>query len=412
MKIIELTELQFRNYSLLHSKRNYYQTVEYADLKLTSDCERLYLGLLDNSNNVTAATLILGYKINSKLKYGYAPKGYLIDFNNKELLDSFSKELIKYLKNLSYIYVRIDPLYPQAIYNKQGTIVEKNDKIFNNLKMLGYNHLGYYSNFTKFGIVLNTSDNVDYIYKNLNRSTKRNIKFALDRGITIHQGTDKDLNLFYDLVKNNTTKGIEYFQRFMDCFDNDNNKFEIYFTKLNPEIYIKNFQFLLKREQERNSRYSNMLQNNGRINTNKVVNKKMHSDKLLEKYKNEIIKATNIYKLFPNGIIISTCGIVRNNREIYFIIDGHDKKLNYIHSSSLIKWEIIKKYLQEGYEIFNFGNISNNYTDKKDPYLGWYLSKIGFGGKIIEYPGEFDLVINKYLYTIYSSFANMKLKKS
>jgi len=33
MKIIELTEVQFKNYSKLHSARNYFQSLEYANLK-------------------------------------------------------------------------------------------------------------------------------------------------------------------------------------------------------------------------------------------------------------------------------------------------------------------------------------------------------------------------------------------
>ena len=33
MKIIELTETQFKNYSKLHSSRNYFQTIEYSNLK-------------------------------------------------------------------------------------------------------------------------------------------------------------------------------------------------------------------------------------------------------------------------------------------------------------------------------------------------------------------------------------------
>ena len=34
MKIIELTETQFKNYSTMHSSRNYFQTVEYANTNL------------------------------------------------------------------------------------------------------------------------------------------------------------------------------------------------------------------------------------------------------------------------------------------------------------------------------------------------------------------------------------------
>ena len=48
MKIIELTEIQFRNYSKLHSARNYFQTVEYAH---TRSEVTYYLGYINESDN-------------------------------------------------------------------------------------------------------------------------------------------------------------------------------------------------------------------------------------------------------------------------------------------------------------------------------------------------------------------------
>ena len=66
MKIIELTELQFKNYSNLHSKKNFKQSVEYAQLKETKGYKRLYLALVDKGGNVHAATLVLEKKLKLK----------------------------------------------------------------------------------------------------------------------------------------------------------------------------------------------------------------------------------------------------------------------------------------------------------------------------------------------------------
>ena len=93
MHIIELTELQFKNYSNIHSKKNYKQSIEYAKLKCINDYKPLYLGLVDDDNNVHAATLILEKNLNNKFKYGIVPNGYLI------LLKTFTTELKIYLKN-------------------------------------------------------------------------------------------------------------------------------------------------------------------------------------------------------------------------------------------------------------------------------------------------------------------------
>ena len=51
--------------------------------------------------------------------------------------------------------------------------------------------------------------------------------------------------------------------------------------------------------------------------------------------------------------------------------------------------------------IYDFGGISGNF-DEKSPNYGVYAFKKGYGGKVVEYIGEFDLVINKPIYTIYN----------
>ena len=71
MQMITLTEIQFKNYSRIHSKRNYMQTVEYANVMTKYGYAKLYLGLIDEFNNVIAATLILEKRIKGKYKRRY-----------------------------------------------------------------------------------------------------------------------------------------------------------------------------------------------------------------------------------------------------------------------------------------------------------------------------------------------------
>ena len=59
MKIIELTETQFKNYSKLHSSRNYFQTVEYANTKPNYNI--IFLGFINESDN-TLTTFLSNFK--------------------------------------------------------------------------------------------------------------------------------------------------------------------------------------------------------------------------------------------------------------------------------------------------------------------------------------------------------------
>ena len=100
----------------------------------------------------------------------------------------------------------------------------------------------------------------------------------------------------------------------------------------------------------------------------KLLNKKIESDRTLEKYANELNKAIIFNQKHREDVIIGTCLIIRNNQEIYFLIDGYLEENRLIHSTHILKWAIIKKYFNAGYHIFNLGkkriiNITvNTYT--------------------------------------------------
>ena len=55
MKIIVLTQTQYKNYSNIHNERNFGQTIEYSLLEENCSLKKLFLGLIDESNNLYAA---------------------------------------------------------------------------------------------------------------------------------------------------------------------------------------------------------------------------------------------------------------------------------------------------------------------------------------------------------------------
>ena len=72
--------------------------------------------LVNETNNILAAALILIKKIDLFNKYGYAPKGFLIDYHNQELVKAFTNALKKYYYPKNVAFIKINP-----------EIVDKND---------------------------------------------------------------------------------------------------------------------------------------------------------------------------------------------------------------------------------------------------------------------------------------------
>lgn len=394
MKIIELTETQFKNYSKIHSSRNYYQTVEYANLK--KEYNKSYLGFInENDNTLMGATLLLDKTI-FKLKIGFIPGGFLVDYDNDNLFKDFIITLKNYLKEKKYIYLTTENLSTYKMFDKNGEVIYFDTNILKVLDELSF----IKSNKTSIKkVVLETEKTPNETYKMFNQNTKRNIKLASQRAITIYKDESKNLDSFINITGVNKTR----IEKILDNFNTENNTAEIYFAKLNPEEYVNNYRYLQKEEDEINDKLNEIMQNINIKKSISFINKKMNSDKRLTKYNNEIIKATNIYTKYPEGIIIGAILIIKNNREIYFLDEGCNKDLKKFYSSHLIKWEIIKKYLNQGYKIFNFGTIKS--MNKKD---NDYNFKMGFGGKVYECLGTYDLIINKWLYNPIKLINNIK----
>ena len=395
MKIIELTETQFKNYSKLHSSRNYFQTVEYANTK--PNYNKIFLGFINESDNtLMGATLILEKDI-FKFKIGYVPGGFLVDYDNDNLFRDFVNTLKVYLKEKKYVYLTTENKTTYKMFDKNREVIYFDTNILKLLDELSFVKVSK-SIYRK--VVLETEKTPNETYKMFNSNTKRNINLALQRAITIYKDENNNVDILLNLTGNNNSDKIK---KLVENFNTPNNCCEIYFAKIDPEQYINNYRFLLKKEEEINDKLNDIMQDITIKKSDSFINRKMKSDLLITKYNNEILKATNIYTRYPEGAIIGAILILKNNREIYFMDEGYNKDLASFYSSHLIKWEIIKKYLTLGYKIFNFGDIKN--MDKKN---GNYLFKMSFGGKVYECIGTYDLIINKWLYHIIKLINNIK----
>ena len=194
----------------------------------------------------------------------------------------------------------------------------------------------------------------------------------------------------------------------MSTYNNKDNKMEIFFAKLNPHKYLVNIQKLYNKEKRKNDTIHQEFDNHFGSITDKLLNKKINSDNTLEKLNQELNRAIQLDQNNTEDILVGTSMIIKNNHEIYFLIDGYKEGYKFIHSTHILKWAIIKKYYDLGYKIFNLGEIHKNYQDKSNKYHNQYLYKMGFGGNVIEYSPNLVLVINKPLYSIYKQINRKK----
>ena len=136
----------------------------------------------------------------------------------------------------------------------------------------------------------------------------------------------------------------------------------------------------------------------------------MESDKKLGIYKSNLLKATSIFQEYPDGIIIGGALVLKYDTGINLIIEGFNKKYSDYNPNYLLKWELIKKFNNEGYNYFNLNGIVGEFN-VKNKYSGLNEMKLGFNASAIEYIGEFDLIINKTVFKIYKKKLDKKKKR-
>ena len=166
---------------------------------------------------------------------------------------------------------------------------------------------------SKYKMILEAND-INKTYKNFKRSLRRNINECLKKGIVVYQGDDDDKLTFLNMLDNKS-----HYESMMEIFNTPNNKFEFYLAKLEPETYINNYRYLLKKEQIRNELLNDKLKDPKIKKTNNLFTKKMDSDKILTKYKNEIMNGTHILQKYPKLILIAAVVVLTNIRVITFL---------------------------------------------------------------------------------------------
>lgn len=399
MRIVELQSDEFNNFIEKFPYKNFYQTSEYGMLMDRHQFDDYYLGLIDDAENMVAATLILVNKVFIGYKWGYCPRGFLIDFTNTELLKIFTNLLKEYLSKRNFMFIKIDPILIYKSRNNNGEVIPgiDNEYIYNNLISLGYEHNGFNNNFEnlkpRWNAVANFEDNDNIFYK-FSKEKRNKVRKADKLGIEIVKGTPEDIRTFYDFVEKKHSRKLNYYLDMYEVFGKDD-MFDLYFANLNTAKFVEKSKELYEKEEVRNNSINQELEDNiNSNNTNNIIKRKMHSDTLLNNYKQNIINATNMFKEYPSGKLIGSCAIVKYNKEIFFLIYGMDPDYKSYCPIHYMIYQLMEKYHKEGYNKFNLNGISGDFS-KTNPLLGLSKFKLGFGTHIEEYIGEFTYVINK-----------------
>ncbi len=412
MVLKELTNEEFYSFTINYPLKSFYQTNPYAFVMHEQNYDSVFLGLIDDANKCVAASLILIEK-RDNFKYAYAPRGFLIDYTNKELLKIFTTELKKYLNRVDVFAIKIAPLIIRNVYDINNNQTEPNpnfDLMMQNLKELDYFHMGFNNYFEalkpRYEAIIDLNKDYQTLFSNFYKETKTKIRSAVTKGVLVYKGKQEDLNYLYTHTKKKYPRDLKYFN---DCyyFFGKSKSIDFFYARLDTTVYIKHIQNeYTKIEQQSNEINNKILENKGK-NSATLINRKISIDKMLEKYKRDLVLATNLLSKYPQGLVLASILVIKNSDEVYLFMDGMDPKYKKFNAKHLLIWKVIEKYAKEGYKKFNLGGCSNP-TLENNKFAGLNNFKLSFNAKIYEYIGDFELIINKPKYFMYQNSIGFK----
>ena len=361
--------------------------------------ESSFVGMYDNEKLVCAA-MILKRKLFLNKKLFYIPRGFVIDYKDKKLLESFTENLRDYAKKNGGIDIKIDPFICfsedniQNIRKNKGIEVRKSfikdtKEIVSNLEKVGFVHGGYKREVNayiqpRYTMVISLKDKDENLYEKeaLRRTFPKNTRnyigtYQEERGVEFSYSKNKDDVKYLISVLKETEKrqhislrSENYFKNLMDSFPDNA---VLFFAHVNIDKYIKFLEKDMKEHENKKDFCLNQIE---------------EAKKVKEKYGNRPLAGATI-------VMMPTC----NNgiKTASFLYAGTNTNiLPSLKITNGLMFYRLCYCLDNGCDYCDLGGVDGSLED----HLSTFKSK--FNPNVLELVGEYDLVISKVWYGLFN----------
>ncbi len=390
------------------SKYNHFmQSYDFGQIRKEKGFIPHYVGLKNNGNLVCTA-LLLEKKLPFSYCYLYSPRGYVIDFNNKELVKEFTSYLKDYAKKLKAIFIKIDPGIKLHDIDQNGNIIGDfdNHELVTFLESINYKHLGYNLGFEheqpRFTFRINLDKSFEEIYQNMHPTTRKILNKGNQYNLNLYIGDETDIDDFYITMKETSKREgiiqapVKYYLNFYKTFNKDGLS-DLYLVKANIEQVTSIFVNRINNIKDKIESYNN---DNKYKNKDKVQNKITEAQNQLNKLGKEL---EEIKKIEEKEVVLSSIITVKYGDKIWTVHGGNNSCLMNLNANYLLYYTIMKDAYDNGYKVMDcFGTCGIANPDKDNPIYGIHSFKKRLGGEYTEFIGEFDYVIKPFMYFLFT----------
>lgn len=410
LKLKNIEKEKFDNFVKNHkTKSHFLQSLSWGEFaKVKKNLTPYYLGLTTDDDEIVAATLLLEKKLPMNMCYFYAPRGFVVDYKNKELVRTMTKKITEFAKSKKAIFVKIDPdLIKQSTNYQEITVKNKDyEEIFETLKSCGFKHQGFTKNFEtmqpRYTFRIDLTQSLEDIEAHFSKTTKQRIAKSLKLDTEVTIGTKDDLKEFYHLMtltesrKDFISYNEDYYETLYEIFNgNENSKATLFLGKVHFNKTIKALEKNLKIINDQISILPiDNLSKSAKNKLKELTNQKQNITKDIEKYK-------EYKKEYGNDITLSAHMIIEYGDKAWVLYAGNHNDLSETYVNYNTYYEHIKYCKEKGIKIYDqFGTIGD--LSKTNPRLGLHEFKKKFGGDYVEFIGEWDYILNPFMYFVFT----------
>ena len=386
--LTDINNEKYTEFIKSHKHGNMMQAIEWSAIKNTWGAVRVAVS--DDEDNIIAAAQVLTRK-----GLWYVPRGPILDYNNKELLGFFLTNLKKYAKTKQAKLVKLD--IPMAVKDeklanfKDVDVDRSNDELIKTFKSYGYNHKGFSLDMSstiqpRFNTVTKLEQPVPDLFS---KDTRRLIRDADKKFVEVRRCGKENLDDFLFALactekrKNISLRGREYFENLLDTFGD------------NALLYISyiNVEKALKECHNRKENLEKEIEELGEKSPKKkrtLEEQVAGTDKLIALFNGLEIEDKSKDQVISAAITIA----YGNHAEIIYA--GMNEDFAKLPAQYKVFSDTMKKAQEMGISEVSMGGIEGSLNDS---LLGF---KSKFSPNIVEYYGEFDLVISHVFNLMYN----------
>lgn len=356
--------------------------------QVKDDWQKEYVGLKKDGELVASAQCFTR-KLALGLSMVYITRGPILDYDNQELVEVFFKHLKSHFKKWGTIMIKFDPLielkrtyFDEYVYEPPLDL-----ELIQTLEALNTKHLGFDRNLYRYAQprYVTQLDKTSY-EAGYNKLANRNIRLAQKKGVEIEIIAPNEIGRFADIIryterrKNIGLRNEAYFKKIVETFKDDS---------LVAIAHLKQKELLEKANEELNeieAQLDNVKEGSGRYKT--LMDQKQGT-------LNEINRLAENIKKDGDRVDIAGVLMVKSGQATDILYAGFDDHYR-IYCASHYLFDYANQWgFEHGSDVIDYGGMEGTLDD------GLSQFKSTFNAKVVEYIGEFDMVLNPILYQIY-----------